>query len=94
MLEYERDLLNSIRDIGVVFELDGHDALAEQVRQIGEQVARMVDDNTALRARLNALGSRASDSCGGSCFELDLANARVKRLEAAMRNHGIWPARG
>lgn len=49
MLEHETEALRTIRNIlGMLF--GGHDALAEQVRQIGDQVERLAKDNAALRA--------------------------------------------
>lgn len=99
MCKHETEPLRTIRSLREVFEFAGHDVLAGQMRQLDEQVEGIVEDLRAAIEELNSTRSRiqwlelnVGSSCD-ACFWLTLANARVKRLEAAMRNHGIWPAK-
>lgn len=87
MLEHEGKLINDIRNIGVVFELDGHNALAEQVRQLGDQVESMAKDNAALRASAQESVLKAMASAVNATVDTSLLSR--KQLEVMCARLGF-----
>lgn len=101
MLKHEDELLNNLRNIGVVFDLDGNDALADLVRQLADQVERMVEDKTALRASaqesvLKAMASAVNATVDTSLLsrkQLEVMCARLGFVREVERLAGIGMAK-
>lgn len=83
MLKHEDELLNNLRNIGVVFDLDGNDALADLVRQLADQVERMVEDKAALSASAQESLLKAMTLAVNATVDTSLLNKKQRDVMCA-----------
>lgn len=83
MLKHEVELLNKIRRIRVVCELDGNNVLADLVRQVADQVERMIEDKASSRASAQESVLKAMASTSNAAVDTSLLTGKQREVMLA-----------